>query len=196
MRQTSKLGMDTLRETSRTARGCQRMITLNQIKTDRNEQTISQLLSVFVVTIKSNLEYLSTIHALRSAEFLLKYSHVYIHIHTTHIHTKVLPPSDKKYGYWCRQHLTQLYTFFSHVFFLVTICIPFISYKRLTDSATKLTICALLSVFNMLLKFHYNRTTITYSFIGNKSRLKFYSLRFHIVISIVTTCKQSKVQAQ
>lgn len=82
MRQSSKLGMDTLRETSRTARGCQGMITPSQIKTDRNKQTISQLLSVFEVTMKSNLEYLSTIHALRSAEFLLKYSHILLYMCT------------------------------------------------------------------------------------------------------------------
>lgn len=126
MRQSSKLGMDTLRETSRTARGCQGMITLNQIKTDRNEQTISQLLSVFVVTIKSNLEYLSTIHALRSAEFLLKYSDIllymctYVYILHTYIQ-KFCLHRIRSMVTKCRQHLTQLYTFFSHVFFLVTL---------------------------------------------------------------------------
>lgn len=97
MRQSSKLGMDTLRETSRTARGCQGMITLNQIKTDRNEQTISQLLSLFVVTIKSNLPF-----DLRNSYLnivIYYYTYMYICIHTTHMRTKVLPPSDKKYGY-------------------------------------------------------------------------------------------------
>lgn len=83
MRQSSKLGMDTLRETSRTARRCQGMITLNQIKTDRNEQTISQLLSVFVVTIKSNLPF-----DLRNSYLnIVIYYYTCVHMYTYYTHT-------------------------------------------------------------------------------------------------------------